>query len=234
MSDDEAAAAVRARINELVGEIMPQARAEAYKVWQRAPHALEMDELESLALSGLAAAAARWPAYCEKNGHDPTAYEFFAAYSLRRMRGSMLDYLRSQDWVTRSARTRAKALREAGQDLGLSEAELARASGMSLEEVRDTLAAVAARPVSIDAEPHDVAGSDDVEGSAVVSEVLAAVSAVISRLGERARMVLVLRYYHGMTVQELAVALGVTEDEATRLHQRSVLEIHRAMMKAVA
>jgi hypothetical protein len=37
-----------------------------------------------------------------------------------------------------------------------------------------------------------------------------------------------------MTVQELSVALGVTEDEAVRLHQKSVLEIHRAMMRAVA
>lgn len=234
MNDEEAAAAVRVRVGELVAEIMPQARAEAYKVWQRAPHALEMDELESLALSGLAAAAHRWPVYCAKNHHDPTAFQFFPAYALRRMRGSMLDYLRSQDWVTRSARTRAKALREAGQDLGLSEAELAKASGMTVAEVRDTLAAVAARPVSIDAEPHDVAGSDDVEGAAVVSEVLAAVVAVISHLGETARLVLILRYYQGMTLQELASVLGVSEDEAIRLHQRSVLEIHGAMLKVVA
>ena len=60
MSDPE----VRARIEELTAEILPQARAEAYKVWQRAPHVLELDELHSLALSGLAAAAARWETYC--------------------------------------------------------------------------------------------------------------------------------------------------------------------------
>jgi RNA polymerase sigma factor for flagellar operon FliA len=231
MSDDDA---VRARINELVAEIMPQARAEAYKVWQRAPHVLEMDELESLALSGLAAAAARWLVYCEKNGHDPTAYQFFPAYALRRMRGSMLDWLRSQDWVTRSARTRSKALRAAGQDRGLSEAELSAATGISVADIRETMAAVSARPVSFDAEPHDVAGADDVEGSAVVSEVLAAVMGVIARLGEASRIILVLRYYHGMTVQEVADVIGVSEDEAVRLHQRAVLEIHTAMMKAVA
>jgi RNA polymerase sigma factor FliA len=234
MNDDEAAAAVRERINVLIAEIMPQARAEAYKVWQRAPHVLEMDELESLALSGLAAAGARWPEYCAKNGHDPTAYQFFSAYSLRRMRGSMLDYLRSQDWVTRSARTRAKALRAAGQDRGLTEAELSTATGIAVADIRETMAAVSARPVSIDAEPHDVAGSDDVEGSAVVSEVLAAVTGVIARLGDPARTVLVLRYYCNMTVQDLAAVIGVTEDEAVRLHQRAVLEIHTAMMRAVA
>jgi RNA polymerase sigma factor for flagellar operon FliA len=230
---EEAEAAVRARISELTEEIMPQARAEAYKVWQRAPHALEMDELESLALSGLAAAGHRWPEYCEKNGHDPTAYQFFTAYCLRRMRGAMLDYLRTQDWVTRSARTRAKMLRDAGQDRGLSEAELSAATGISIADIRETMAAVSARPVSIDAEPHDVAGSDDVEGSAVVSEVLAAVGGVIAGLSESSRVVLALHYYHGMPMSELAGYVGVSEDEAVRLHQKAILAIHSAMMRAV-
>lgn len=230
MTDEE----IRARIGELVADIVPSARSEAYRVWQRAPHALEMDELEALALSGLAAAAARWPAYCVKHGHDPSRFEYFYAYALRRMRGSMLDYLRSQDWVTRSARTKAKALREAGQDRGLTDAELARATGMGIDEVRATNAAVAGRPVSIDAEPYDVAGQDDVEGQAVVSEVLAALSAVVVQLTEPARTVLVLRYYHGMTVPELALHVGVSADEAARLHQGAILEIHKAMMAVVA
>jgi hypothetical protein len=488
-------AQVRARVAELTAEIVPSARAEAYRVWQRAPHALEMDELESLALSGLAAAAHRWPVYCAQHHHDPEAFQFFRAYCvvpdvrvltsnlrwkpigsldvgqelvgvdefaggrgqyrrfvrsevqqmwrrdapclrviltdgreitcsedhrwliwgrghkqstlynwreartltpgiriaaqmmpweeeasfeagwlagiidgegnysgrlrsefsrdtephyygiaitqnkgpvldrilrdlddmgipyrlkdksrndacsrvhidqlwaalkltgslqlsrldgsrlwegrsmvnrlgmnyvevaavepagtqevvsmetssstylaeglvshncLRRMRGSMLDYLRSQDWVTRSARTRAKLLRAAGQDRGLSDAELARATGMSLVEVRGTLAAVSARPVSLDAEPHDVAGEDDVEGQAVVSEVLAAMTGVIRRLGEPSSTILVLHYYHGLAVAELAEVVGVTEDEAVRLHQDAILEIHKAMLAVVA
>jgi RNA polymerase sigma factor for flagellar operon FliA len=225
---------VRARIGELTAEIFPAARSEAYRVWQRAPHALELDELEALALSGLAAAAARWPAYCAKHGHDPSRFEYFYAYALRRMRGSMLDYLRSQDWVTRSARTKAKMLREAGQDRGLSDAELAKATGMGIDEVRATAAAVSARPVSMDAEPYDVAGTDDVEGQAVVSQVLAAMSGAIGRLSARERVILVLRYYHGMTLPELAPYAGVTPDEAARLHQVVILECHAEMLKVVA
>jgi RNA polymerase sigma factor for flagellar operon FliA len=225
---------IRARIGELVADIVPSARSEAYRVWQRAPHALEMDELEALALSGLAAAAARWPTYCAKHRHDPSRFEYFYAYALRRMRGSMLDYLRSQDWVTRSARTKAKVLREAGADRGLSDAELARVTGMGIDEVRATNAAVSARPVSIDAEPYDVAGQDDVEGQAVVSEVLAALSAVVVELPETARTVLVLRYYHSMTVPELAPYVGVSVDEAARLHQGAILAIHKAMLGVVA
>ena len=227
-------AEIRAQIDVLVAEIVPQARAEAFRVWQRAPHALEMDELESLALSGLASASARWFTYCGKNGHDPARLEYFRAYCLRRMRGSMLDWQRSQDWVTRSERTRAKQLRAAGQDRGLSAAELATATGMDVAEVRGTLAAVAARPVSIDAEPHDVAGEDDVEGQAVVSEVLGAMAGAIARLGDPYRLLLVLKYYHNMALPEVALYVGVSADEAARLHGTAVLEIHKAMLRAVA
>jgi RNA polymerase sigma factor FliA len=227
-------AAVRARVAELTADLVPQARSEAYKVWSRAPHALEMDELESLALSGLAAAQARWETYCAAQGHDPGATHFFVAYALRRMRGSMLDYLRSQDWVTRSARTKAKALREAGQERGLSDAELSAATGLSVADIRETMAAVAARPVSMDAEPHDVAGEDDVEGQAVVSEVLAAVAGVISGLEPQVREILVLHFYQGMSLPELAPYAGVTADEAEKLHASAILEIHAAMLKAVA
>lgn len=227
-------AAVRVRVAELTAEIVPSARAEAYRVWQRAPHALEMDELEAIALSGLAAAAHRWPVYCLEKGHDPTAYEYFRAYVTRRMRGAMLDHLRSQDWVTRSARTKIKALRAAGQDRGLSEAELAQATGMGIGEVRGALAAVAARPVSMDAEPHDVAAEDDVEGQATVAQVLGVMAGVINRLGHHERVILVLHYYQGMTLADLAPYAGVTPDEATRLHQAAILEIHAEMLAVVA
>lgn len=231
MADD---AAVRARIDELVLEIYPSARSEAYRVWQRAPHALEMDELVSLALYGLASAARRWPEYCRVKGHDPAAYQFFRAYALRRMRGSMLDYLRAQDWVTRSARTKAKELQRAGADRGLSDAELAAATGMDIAEVREVNAAVAARPVSIDAERVDAAAEDDVEGQAVVMQVLAAVTGAAARLGEEQRLLLALRYYHGIPVAEAAGYAGITPDEACRLHQAAVLEIHSAMLEVVA
>jgi RNA polymerase sigma factor for flagellar operon FliA len=227
-------AAVRLRVAELTAEIVPSARAEAYRVWQRAPHALEMDELEAIALSGLAAAAARWPVYCASRGFSPTAFEFFRAYVTRRMRGAMLDHLRSQDWVTRSARTKVKALRAAGQDRGLSEAELAQVTGMGIGEVRGALAAVAARPVSMDAEPHDVAAEDDVEGQATVSQVLGVMSGVINRLGHHVRVILVLHYYQGMTLADLAPYAGVTPDEASRLHQAAILEIHAEMLAVVA
>ena len=147
-------------IERLVIEMMPQAKSEAWKVYQAAPHALDLDDLTSLAFTGLMMAAARWPRYCADRNFDsgcgqvPCAdpatcgTRYFAAYSLRRIRGAMLDAMRSADWVTRSMRTRAKALREAGQDLGKTEQELSDATGLTSRQIRATAAGVSARPVS--------------------------------------------------------------------------------------
>ena len=227
---------VQAVINGLVADIIAAGtpRTEAWKKFQNAPHALELEELHSLALSGLAHAAARWQSYCEANGYDPHATQFFGAYSLQRMRGAMLDAMRSQDWVTRSARTRAKALREAGQDQGKSTAELAAATGMTEAEVLDTIAVVARRPVSFDAEPHDVPDPGDVEGQAVVSSVLGAVTAVMRDLPAGVQVLLALRYYCGASLPDAAVVVGVSEEEAARLHGDAVLRIHDAMIQAVS
>lgn len=229
------AAELDAELDRLTDDIRPQARAEAWKAFQRAPHALELDELHSIALTGLAQARARWRTYCAKNEFSPEATQFYAAYCLRRIRGAILDAMRANDWVTRSARTRAKKMRDAGADRGLTEAQVSAATGLTAREIRETAAAVAARPVSFDAEPHDVADcAEDVEGAAVVSGILGCVTEVIVAMPELQRSMLVLRYYEGLTVAAAAEAAGVSPDEGREAFEAAVCRVHDEMLKAVA
>lgn len=232
-------------IRRLVLEMMPQARSEAWKVFQAAPHALDLDDLTSLAYTGLMMAAARWPAYCAERsfspgcGQDPCAdpvtcgTRYFAAYSLRRIRGAMLDAMRSQDWVTRSMRSRAKALREAGQDLGRTEAELAEQTGLSPKQIRDTLAGVSARPVSFDAESHDVADSGDTESQVVVAGILGQVVRALDGMDAEMQVILALRFHQGLELGEIAERLGTDEQRVTGLHNAGVRRIHDVMLRAV-
>ena len=232
-------------IRRLVTEMMPQARSEAWKVFSAAPHALDLDDLTSLAYTGLMMAAARWPAYCRERdfspgcGQEPCAEpgtcgtRYFAAYSLRRIRGAMLDEMRSSDWVTRSMRARAKALRDAGQDLGRTEDELAAATGLTRKQVRDTLAGVAARPVSFDAETHDVPDPGDTESQAAVSSVLAAVVRAMDGLDAETRVILAFRYHQGLEFGEIAGRLRTDESRVTELHNAGVLVIHAVMLRSV-
>lgn len=237
-------------IRRLVIEMMPQARSEAWKVFSSAPHALDLDELTSLAYTGLMAAAARWKTYCAERGFSPGCGQvpcadpascgtrYFAAYSLRRIRGSMLDALRSQDWVTRSMRAKAKALRDAGQDLGASEAELAEQTNLTRKQIRDTLAGVAARPVSLDGlksdgVPHDVPDSGDVEGQVVVSSILAQVLRAIDAMDAETQVILAFRFHQNLEFGAIAELLGTAEERVIDLHDAGVLAIHEVMLRAV-
>jgi RNA polymerase sigma factor for flagellar operon FliA len=226
--------AIKLTIGERVSVLHTQARAEAWKAFQKAPHVLDLAELESVALLGLAQAAARFISYNEARGYAPDDFRYFDAYCLRRMRGAILDAMRSQDWVTRSARIRAKKLRDVGQDQGATDEELAERSGMTIIEVRETMAAVAAKPVSIDAEPHDVADEADVEGQAVVSSVLGAATSVLAALDEGTRLAVVLKHYYALPLSDIAGVLGVDEEEAVRMHTDGVLAVYNGMLKAVA
>src|SRR5712692_6533356 len=89
-------------IEQLMERLIPQARVIAWKYWRSAPAMLDFEELVSLANMGLAEAHARWPVYCKAHDYDPNTTRYFTEYSLRRMRGSVLDYMRSQDWVPRT------------------------------------------------------------------------------------------------------------------------------------
>jgi len=237
-------------IRRLVTEMLPQARSEAWKVYSAAPHALDLDDLTSLAFTGLTMAAHRWAAYCSERGFSPGCGQdpcaepqscgtrYFAAYSLRRIRGAMLDELRSADWVTRSMRARARALRDAGQDLGRTEDELAAATGLTVKQVRDTLAGVAARPVSFDAlaadgAPHDVPDPGDTESQAAVAGILAAVVRAMDGLDAETRVILALRYHRGLDFARIAELLRTDEQRVAGLHNAGVLAIHAVMVRSV-
>lgn len=219
-------------IEELMNQLIPQARAVAWRHWHGAPYVLEFDELVSLANKGLVEARARWEQYCADHGYDPARTRYFAAYCLRRMNGSIQDYMRSQDWVTRTVRNRVRSLRDAGMDQGRSEAELAVAADMTREQVADTLAAMARKPVEFDPVEHDMRDIADTESHAVVDDLLSEATRVMGDLQLPVQFVLVLTFYHGLSVRQAADALGLAVNEVTNMQQEGVLAVHRALAYA--
>lgn len=198
------------------------------------PYKQDMDELRSLASMGLVMSADRWPDYCRENDFNPGALEYFVAYAKRRMRGAILDNLRSVDWVKRSTRTNAKRLAAAGLGEGATEEELAERTGMTVKEIRATRAATAASPVSLDGQRGtedgestrlDVADPVHSDGAAFETDVKGVVCRVIERLDPMTRVVLVLHYYLGQELQEVAAAVGINESRASALHSAGVLAV---------
>lgn len=223
----------------LIHDHLGLAKAIAVQNWQTATYALELDEMKSFAYLGLVDAANRWEKYCEKNDYDPAAVEYFKVFAARRIHGTIRDGIRQNDWATRTLRDKAKRLKLAGQDDGLSAEQLAEKAGMSLKEVNATIHRMASRPVSLEGElPNGdstgVAYADPVstEGTGFQNDMLARASEVIRALPQDQQVVLALHYYEALEIRSVAQELGITESRASQLHTKAVLTIRQALLKA--
>jgi len=219
-------------IGELMDRMVAEARSIAWKHWHGAPYVLEFDELLALAYKGLAEAHARWGLYCEKNSYDPATTRYFSEYCRRRINGSILDYKRAQDWVPRAIRNNARVLRDAGQDQGQSEAQMAASTGLSRAEVSQTLAAMAQRPVGFDPVEHDVADRADTESHVAASALMDAAVSALEDQPVAVQFTTVLTFYCGMTPREAGEVLGMEAAEVATLAQQGALAAHRALAMA--
>lgn len=202
----------------------------AQQVWRTAPHALDAEELRAIAYLGLVAAADRWYPYCREKNYSADALEFFKPFAVRRIKGQLIDTIRSSDWASRNLRTRARALQAAGQDRGATDIEMAECTGMSLATVRATIRDMAARPVSLEAEEVDPGAAIDVESSVFTRAVLTRVVATIAALPAEEQTVIALHYHRGLQLQHVAQAMAIPESRASQLHAHAVLTIHQAMV----
>ncbi len=172
----------------------------------------------------------------------------FETYAIPRIRGAILDELRSMDWVPRSVRTKARRIEQAmasfESDVGRSpsEEELAERSAMSLGELRATLGQVARGGIlgldeMVSGEGGSVGDSvaderPDPGGLYEASEIRRILAASILALPDRERTVLGLYYYESMTLAEIGAILGVSESRVCQIHGKAVLQLRSRLLAA--
>ena len=190
---------------------------------------LGFDELVSAGTVGLVQALERF---------DPEAGISFHYYAARRIRGAMLDELRRQRPLTRQLRRRTRQIEEARKHLESTlqrpprEGELAEELGVSLAAYwgwRQQLES--RRTVALDSEEAldaglpdrlpDVVALDPLE-SMVAKEQSHLIRRGLALLPQRDRLVLSLSFYEGLRLQEIGLALGVTEARVCQLRGRAL------------
>lgn len=201
------------------------------------PHYVEFGDLEAAGLLGLIQAI---------DNFDPGRGIKFETYAIPRIRGAILDELRSQDWIPRSLRRKAKQLENVYAELEArlgrpaSDSEVARELGINLRELDEMVDEVSvATIVSLDA---DISGDDD-EQPTCLGEYLADpksedVEQVVTRremqmlvarsledLPRKEQLVLVLYYYEDLTLKEIGEILDVTESRVCQIHTKAVMRL---------
>ena len=170
----------------------------------------------------------------------------FETYAIARIKGAIIDELRSIDWVPRSVRAKARAIeraysklenelrrspddREVAAELGMSEQDLATVLGqisfvgvVALDELL-TVGAERGNGATV-GDTISGGGHDPVE--AFESEEMRQVLAdAINRMPDRERLVLTLYYYEGMTLAEIGNVLGVTESRVCQIHTKAIFQL---------
>lgn len=179
----------------------------------------------------------------------------FETYAIRRIRGAIIDELRSIDWVPRSVRSKARAIETAfgslEADLGRAptDAEMAKALEMSEAELQNIFTQVSFVGV-VALDDVFVRGGDRSEATTLadtiadkgegpsglyeVEEMRQALATAINRMPEREKVVLTLYYYEGLTLADIGQVLGVTESRVCQIHTRAVLQLRSKLSSSTS
>ena len=201
------------------------------------PSHVEESDLISYGLLGLIGAIERF---------EPDRDIKFETYAVARVKGAIIDELRSLDWVPRSVRSRARDVERAHAALegklqrAPTDEEMADKLEMTVEEFQSALLEIANSSVlALDdlwtfADPEGGSqisildtiqdpGGVDPEAEANASELKDRLADAIESLPERERLVIALYYYENLTLREIGEVLGVTESRVSQLHTKAVI-----------
>ena len=236
--------------NELVGQYAPLVRRVALQLASRLPASVELDDLIQAGMIGLLDAVRRYQ-------ENPDAQ--FETYATTRIRGAMLDELRSQDWLPRSVRSKSRQLEQVIHKLSQSllraptEREIAHAMGLPLSDYQQLLEeARGAQVVHYEDLTHNIdeaasyssevswAGDDaaavslcDNPLNKLLSDGLReALMQAIESLPEREKLLLALQFDQDLNQKEIAAVMGVTEGRVSQLRSQAVARIRAALARA--
>lgn len=233
----------RAQYDAMVAQHAPLVRRLALRLNARLPANIELDDLIQAGMLGLFDAVKRYR-------EIPTAQ--FETYATQRIRGAMLDELRSLDWIPRTVRDRARkvetAIHALEQRLGQapSETEVAQELGVSLDQYHAMLQEAHGAqllyfedlaggdtqlhpPTPESDDPLNAPTDGDPLATLMAQGLREALVAAIDRLPEREKLLLSLYYEQGLNLKEIGLVLEVGEARVCQLRAQAVARLRASL-----
>jgi RNA polymerase sigma factor for flagellar operon FliA len=219
-------------------EHLPIVRFLARRIHERLPQHVDIEDLVSAGVVGLMDAFAKF---------DPEKKVQFRSYAQFRIRGAILDSLRTLDWSPRELRRKGRAVEEAIRMLTArfgrapGEAEIATEMGISLEDYQQLLGDLKGLEIgTLHLERSENSGEEElayVPGRpeedplfrCLRGELEERLAGAIADLPDRERLVMTLYYYEEMTMREIGLALGVVESRVSQMHASAVVHLRAAL-----
>jgi len=212
--------------NRLVLQYAPLVKYVAGRLRTRMPESVEQDDLVSDGVLGLMDAIERF---------EPDRGLSFQTFAVPRIRGAIIDGMRSMDFVPRSVRDKLRVIARARvaleERLGRipEDPEVAVESGIDLQQMRDITRQATSNHANLDdfdlADELSSAADDRLEQGAVTTSLMR----VVKQLRERDQVIIALYYFEGLTLAEIGQVLGITESRVSQVHRRATV-LMRAML----
>jgi RNA polymerase sigma factor FliA len=222
----------------LLLEHLPVVRFLARRIHERLPQHVDVEDLVSAGVVGLMDAFVKF---------DPAKRVQFRSYAQFRIRGAILDSLRTLDWSPRELRRKGRAVEEAIRALTArlgkppSEGEIATEMGLGLNEYQQLLGDLKGLEIgTLHVERNEESGEEElayVPGRpeedplfrCLRGELQERLADAIANLPERERIVMTLYYYEEMTMREIGLALGVVESRVSQVHSSAIVHLRAAL-----
>ncbi|HWG74276.1 MAG TPA: RNA polymerase sigma factor WhiG [Acidimicrobiales bacterium] len=225
----------------LIVQYSPLVKYVAGRVSVGLPQSIEQADLVSYGIFGLIDAIEKYDA---ERGIK------FETYAITRIKGAIIDELRSIDWVPRSVRAKARGVEKAYAKL---EATLLRTptdpevaaelqiSEAALQQIFTQISFVGLVALDEVLSGHGDRGDGSTVGDTLadrgegpmaafeVEEMKQILASAINRLGDREKLVLTLYYYEGLTLGDIGQVLGVTESRVCQIHTKAVFQLRGRM-----
>jgi RNA polymerase sigma factor for flagellar operon FliA len=235
--ESEPAKALR---NQLVERYLSLVKYNAERIWARLPDGVDLDDLISAGIFGLMDAIEHF---------DLTRGVKFETYCVPRIRGAMLDELRTMDWVPRLVRSKASKMEDARKTLEAAlgrppnPEEMAAKLGVSIEEYyRQAGDATAVSQVSLNKKWYETDSYKDVREIDILEDKKAEdptgriqnhdlMRLVTKGLNRNERLIIILYYYEDMTMKEIGATLDLSESRVSQMHSSIVTRLQTQLSK---
>ncbi len=224
--------------NRLMERYFPLVKYNGERIWQRLPDGVELDDLVSAGVFGLMDAI---------DAFDLTRGVKFETYCVPRIRGAMLDELRTMDWVPRLVRSKASKLSEATKRLEAkfgrqpTVEELAEQMELSVKELEKMMSdANAVGLISLNKKWYETDSYKDVREIDVLEDKRGEdptrriqkndlMRLVTKGLNRSERLIIILYYYEELTMKEIGATLDLSESRVSQMHTSIVARLQEQL-----
>ena len=212
--------------DEIVLKYMPALRAMAFRLKERLPSSIDTNDLISIGVEEMIKLSRKY---------DKEQNDSFWGYGKKRIYGSMLDYLRTLDVVSRSDRKLVKSINsEIDNYFNEFEEEpsdeyLAEKLNEDIEKIREARGVSGIITILPIDEQMELIGQNDVEKSIEREDLILKIEEALKDFDERDQMLVQLYYYEELNLKEISQSMNISERRISQIHKRLLDRIRRSL-----